>query len=546
MKKEIKKFLPAIILAFAMAFMTFIFEPITMYANNTNDFWFDFYTLIRPTGLFFLILFAGMMGGFLVVYLIAKKLKKEKLYYLSLLIVSYGFIVFYIHSNYLAGFLPSLDGETIDYSGFLPNFLSILVLLLCLVGIIILVKKVRLEKGVKIVSYVNLAIVAMLGVSLLSTFLTTPVLEAKEILASSTVKNLNTASTNENFFIFLVDAVDSTHFNKVVQSDEEYQKTFRDFSYFPDTVSGYAFTRDSVPFIFSGKWYENEKPFAEYSTEAFDNSPLFNKLAEKNFNRNIYNVDFVWRSRKALEFDNVDSIEKNVKLGTFFKQELKYLMFKFFPYPLKRFSSIQSMNFNWAQRRDEYDSYGWGDVYYYNTTLEQPVEKTNEKMFKYIHLEGGHVPYDVDEDVQLIPDESGTYPEKLVATMKIIKKYLERLKANGVYDNSTIVILADHGFWFEGTNRQNPILYIKGKGETHSEMIESKKQISYEDLAEAFVELLDGKNSEEIFKEVPEDGRVRRYIYNGFNHEEHMVEYELKGEAWDATALVETGREFNL
>ncbi len=257
-------------------------------------------------------------------------------------------------------------------------------------------------------------------------------------------------------------------------------------------------------------------------------------------------MDFVWRSRKALEFDNVDSIEKNVKLGTFFKQELKYLMFKFFPYPLKRFSSIQSMNFNWAQRRDEYDSYGWGDVYYYNTTLEQPVEKTNEKMFKYIHLEGGHVPYDVDEDVQLIPDESGTYPEKLVATMKIIKKYLGRLKANGVYDNSTIVILADHGFWFEGTNRQNPILYIKGKGETHSEMIESKKQISYEDLAEAFVELLDGKNSEEIFKEVPEDGRVRRYIYNGFNHEEHMVEYELKGKAWDATALVETGREFNL
>ena len=49
-----------------------------------------------------------------------------------------------------------------------------------------------------------------------------------------------------------------------------------------------------------------------------------------------------------------------------------------------------------------------------------------------------------------------------------------------------------------------------------------------------------------IFAEIPSTGRTRRLISNPFKSENHMIEYETNGKAWDANALLPTGKEFNL
>ena len=62
--------------------------------------------------------------------------------------------------------------------------------------------------------------------------------------------------------------------------------------------------------------------------------------------------------------------------------------------------------------------------------------------------------------------------------VKIIEQF-SRLKEKGVYDNSIIIVLADHGY-IEGRDdgRQNPILYIKGLNE-HHKMITSPSLTSH-------------------------------------------------------------------
>lgn len=518
-----------------------------MYANNIDDFWFDFSVLWRPTLLAFLITFLIVLACLLFAYLICFWCKKPKFYDYILTFATFGFVYFYIQGNFLAGFLPSLDGETIEWNNVTAILISAIIFVACLAVAIVCCIKIKSEHMPKVSIWISASVFAMLIFALGSTMVSNPaIFEEKTILAASSEKNLNLASSDRNFMIFLVDAVDSYHFNKIVNSKSEYADIFRDFSYFPDTLSGYAFTRDSVPFIFSGSWNLNEKKFAEYSTTAFNQSEFFNTLAEQNYNMNFYNNDFVWMDEKAFEFSNIISISKKAKTWTFIKQELKYTLFKYLPYSFKRFSSIGSMNFNWAQNRDGDELFNWSDTVIYNDYLEKAIEKIDEKYFQYIHIEGGHVPFNVSENVELLPNEDGTYEQKLEATMKIIKKYIERLKKADVYDNSTIIILADHGFWYEGTGRQNPILYIKGVDEKHNGMIISEKQISYEDLCRAFIELLEHKSSTEIFENIPTDGRVRRYIYNGFNEEEHMYEYEQTGKAWNNQTLIQTGRSFDL
>lgn len=542
MKKR-KGLWSALVLSFVTSFMLFLYEPVTMYANNINDFWFDFYTMLGPTLVAFAACFVGLMlicGAFFVISL---KVKKPKIYDIFIICASVVFLIAYIHGNFLSGMLPALDGTEFNWNDLTPNIISIVVCLVLAAVAVFCCKKFTTEKVLEYVFYVPCVVFAMLFISLITTFTTTAVFEPKEVMASSTLENINTASTDKNFMILLVDAVDAQHFNKIVQSNEEYLATFKDFSYFPDTLSGYAFTRDSIPFIFSGIWNENTEDFAKYSTAAFNDSIFLNRLAELGYDRNFYDPDFTWRDRKVLDFTNVTAAEKNVRVPAFVKQEVKYALFKYLPYPLKRFSSVASMDFS-ATRNGADNVFYWNNLDFYNDTLEQPISKKSQKYFQYVHIEGGHVPLDLDENVNQI--EGGTYPQKLEATMKIIAKYIERLKNYDAYDNSTIVVMADHGFWYDGTDRQNPILYIKGVGETHDKMVTSDKQISYADIAEALTELLDDKNSEEIFAEVPTEGRVRRYLYNGFNEEEHMAEYEQTGKAWDISTFKPTGKEYNL
>ena len=541
-----KGLITAIILSFVISFMLFIFEPITMYANNIDDFWFDLYTLIKPTLLLFSISFVGLSVFFLIMYFIAKKTKKSIIFNISLYLAGFGFLCAYIHSNFLAGFLPSLDGTTIEWGGKAANISSIAVCIV--VAALFIVGHIKLggEKTVKYSSYAYLAVFAMLSVSLLSTCLTTPVFEAKKVLNTSTVDELYTVSTNRNYFILLLDAVDSQAFNKVVQKKDEYKAIFKDFSYYPDTLSGYAFTRDSIPFIFSGIWNENQEQFDKYSTRAFSESKFFNTLAEQNWQRDFYEYEYTWHNNKALDFNNIVSVVGKPSTKVFMKEELKYILFKTLPFPLKRFSKIDTMEFEKPQSDNDAEPFAWDNLDFYNGHLDRTAETTDNKLFQFYHLDGGHVPFDLDENLNELPDEDGTYPQKLEAALKVADSFLKYLKKNNAYENATIVVMADHGFWFEGTDRQNPILYIKGPNEKHDKMIVSEKQVSYADLCDTFTELLDRKKSTEIFSNLPTDGRVRRYLYNEFLHEDHMEEYEQTGKAWETSTFKPTGRSYDL
>ena len=130
--KKTKDFAPAIILSLVASFTVFIYEPVTMYANNIDDFWFDFYTLIGPSFLFFIITFITLLAFFFIIKLIAKRLKHPNFYYITLSLASACFICAYIHSNFLTSFLPPLDGTTFDWSDSTANIVSIVVCLILL------------------------------------------------------------------------------------------------------------------------------------------------------------------------------------------------------------------------------------------------------------------------------------------------------------------------------------------------------------------------------------------------------------------------------
>lgn len=543
-KETINKLLPGIIIIFVSAFMFLIYEPLLMYSTNINDFWFDFSLLFSSNIIIFLTIFLLFFLIYMSIYFIDKSyFKNNKLLNIFTIILFGLFILFYIQGNFLIYDLPKLDRSIIRWNMYsTQNFISILLFNIIFISLVISCYKFKIEKVVNITKYVALTIFVMLSVSLITTILTTEDVFKSKITVNITNKNIDKYSKNENFIIFVVDAIDSMVFKNVLENSEEYNNTFEDFTYYPDTVSGYIFTRDSVPFILSGKWNKNKTTFAKHSTNALDNSILLNTLKEKDYDLNIYENEIIWQSKKAEDISNFKILNSKIDKSKLFSEELKYIYFKYLPFPFKRFSNIETMDYNTIKKDEKLDIYNYYNysIYHYIKHLKYKV--VEEKQFKFIHIEGGHVPFNYDKDVNLIND--GTYAQKVEATLTIINTYLEKLKELNVYDNSNIIVMSDHGYSENSIlERINPILFIKGINEKH-EMYESDIPVSQEDLNEVYIDLLKGKTSEELLQKVDKE-RERKFMYYEHTKENHMTEYIQKGKAWDQETIEETGEEFN-
>ena len=273
---------------------------------------------------------------------------------------------------------------------------------------------------------------------------------------------------------------------------------------------------------------------------AMEESTLFKELQKREYDLNFYEYQLYFNRKNAEKFSNVEINNNKVNTWKFAKQLSKYVLYKYLPYPLKKYSKIETASFEACKLDEEGSYFDWGNRINYDMINDNELEIVDNKYFQCLHIEGGHVPFDYDENVNQISAEEGTYKQKVQATFKIISAFINRLKENNVYDNSIIVIMADHG---EGENgRQNPILYIKGFDEKH-EMNISSTPVSYEDLKDAYLVLLNDGKSEDLFKGL-DPNRTRRFINNLYT-EERMIEYEHIGPAGDKTNYHQTGREFN-
>lgn len=535
-----KKLKPAYILSFVIAFTIFIYEPIVLYASNKTDLWFDFKSMLKPMILLFIILFAFIM----LFYAVINKFSKKKKVYNVILVISFiTFFASYIQGNYLIGSLPPLDGTTIVWKGFLlQNIITICVWLIIIAAYILCIRKFKFDKVLDVSKKITLVIFIMLSVSMLTTLLTTKDMFLEKKAVDATPKYFTTLSSNKNLIVFLVDAVDSKTFEKI-RKDSKYKDTFEDFTYYPDTLAYYPFTRDSIPLILSGVPNHNKEDFYNYYNKAMDKSPLMDELIKNKYNINIYDYELGWSTKKSENVTNSREVSNSIRTSRFAVHELKYVGYKYLPYFLKKFVKIENMNFNYTKTLKEESSYSWDNVDNYKVISKEKVEKDKQKFFKFIHVEGAHVPFDEDEELNKIDENEGTYEQKVASSLKLINSYINWLKENDVYDNSAIVILADHGYDYENIiGRQNPILYIKGIDEEH-DMRESDKKVSYLDLANTFIDLMNGKKTDELFEDIDDD-RERNFIWYEYTKENNMVEYVQTGNAWDKETAKTTGKKY--
>ena len=541
-----KQLVPGLILSLALSFLLGLYAPLELYFTNITEFQFDFWALFPQLLKLFGILLAVCVVGFGLCYLI-----HNRLYDLALVLGGIGYCIAYVHGMFLVGNLPPLDGTDFSWSDYhKETVISLIVCAVIAVIFILLVRFLHMKKTRKVIAGLSLFFTAILVVTGVTVGITNNGFQRKPLMAV-TKNNEFQMSSDTNMVIFLMDAVDSKAFRQLLDGDDpEYAQTLADFTYYPNTVGAYSFTEHSIPYILTGQWFENQEPFEDYTAQAMASSPLLNRLKAEHYRIGMYEEDLRCTEEQAAEFENV---EKTTLRFTGFraiaKEELKLVWFKYAPYLLKRAVHVDMNRFTMiVEPVSDSELYHYVNWDFYPDAQNAQITTVSDKVFKFIHIEGAHVPLRYSKDVTIIGSDQGTYDQNLQASMTVLKQYLDDLKAAGVYDNTAIVVMADHGYWTYWDDkllgRSNPLLAVKGVGESH-EMKISEAPISYEDLQECFSRLLGGDASDQVFDAKEGDQRIRRYLSYNYLEEGHIVEYEQKGYATDLSTMVPTGRVFD-
>ena len=540
----------ALVLTFSLGFMLFIYAPLEIYFNNQSSFWYDMYMLVPPMAL---VTLASIIGGFLLI--IVFYVTTPKLYHALTIALFIVYICTYIQGNFLVSCLPRLDGTPIAWENFDSERLKCIILWISVTtGSLLIIKKAGISKFLTLSKYIAIFITLMLSFTLITLCFTTEGYKNKSTLCTSD-KNLFTYSEDTNFVIFLLDSMDSRNVKLMLNdqnSNHEYYNTiFEDFTYYDNMMGGYPFTLFSVPLLLSGQWYEYNMPIDDFFYNTYMNAPLFQTLSKEGYQLDIYYESLTPYTEDYFRFSNVlPSAESSLFHPTFAVLNIKLVGLKYAPFDLKKYCTLDNGDFDSAiflQFRQPIENHKaftpYNDVFY-NNILNAQIETINNKCFKYIHIEGAHNPFQYNKNVERI--QNGTYQDNLEACMTIINAYLTKLKENDVYDNSIIIIMADHGFDSSAGDdilnsyfyRQNPVFFVKGINEHHPLQI-SSAPVSFSDLGDAYTKLINASKGDTIFPYQETDMRKRRWLY--YDGGEYMTEYYQYRNAWDIDSLKESG-----
>ncbi len=538
-------FLPALSGILCLCFTLLFAGPLFLYLSNRDELWFDIYNmfpLILPAFFIGIIILAGLTTLLYRLHPTAGKIFITLVFILAL--------AFYIQGNFIGCDYGELNGDTVHWNEF-PRYAkeSLILWLGIPVGAALTVKFAGYRNVSRIAAFAGFIIIGM-QLAALSPKLLSGGMKPQDTRVITSAAS-NTYSSKKNIVLLLFDALDAELTNEALEEDPALKEELKDFIYYPDTAGMYQNTKCSAPYILTGELYKNEEPFSDYVEKAYRDTGLYDELDRQDFSYGLYaESTFVSKDMEG----RVQNLRSNRKVpssaAAFGKMLYRFVLFRYAPHQLKQYFWFYSGDFNTLiSLKDDVDYELFPteeQLSLYDLLVKGDFQIDNARnSFKYFHTRGVHKPYEFDGEMQpLSPEDPGSIKEATKGCFRFLKDYIARLKAEGIYDNTALIVLSDHGYTLY---HQNPSLLFKNYNADHPFTI-SDSPASFEDLIPAFEKLAaddgSGKTTGDIFGNAPRD-RVRPYYFYEWNTESGdwlppIKVFEVRGRADDIDSMIET------
>lgn len=552
MKKITVRLLPALFFSLTAVF----FSSLEVYLGNIAEFTFPAVHVWRVMAL----LSIGIAAGITLVSCLLPERLADTVGYL----LTGGGICFYIQSMFLNGSLQELNGENTVFGKdlLITNGLLWLILLFGFFFLMLVIrKKAGRAKALEAILLCSAGLTLIQGAGLASTAAGVDPQDAEKNCYLSNEKEFE-LSSGKNVLIFILDNCDRTIVEDALAEDPSLFDGLDGFVSYPDTTSRYSRTYPAVPYLLTGRDCSFDVPHTEYISDAYADSGYLRQLHETGTDIRLYTA-LSYVSPDAYELvDNVSYFDSRrssaVSVPSLIRSMLRLGGYREMPYLLKPFFSytIDPINRNVLTGSPvDYFTLTNNDFEFNSRISDKSITVTDSypSAFRFYHLFGPHPGCYMNEEALF--DYSASQAQALRGDFKILKRFFERMKANGVYDNSTIIITADHGNQNEGKELQllQPaccIMLVKPAGESGTPVRISTAQISHSDL---FATVYDGLGLDsavygQAIYDIPEDTeRERLYYYtaqiSATDGEVALREYRITGNALDFSNWTLTGND---
>jgi len=532
----------------------FVFPPYEIYLTNLSEFAFGldlFWWIPLVTGLAVMLFLVGLG---LLVHLFFKRNGS----------VFYGTFLFaigmacYVQGNFLSLKIGLLTGIPITWSHYLREITINTALwgsIVFMVLLLLYVFKDRMEKIAKLVCIIFVAMQAVaFGVLLFS-----PDTRVTSRAIVST-KGIHEVSSQRNVVVFVLDMFDARYFEQLLEKEPDFKEQFADFTYFSNSVGSGSTTKYSIGALLTGQHLLNDAPsWQQMLDNAGTETDFWDVLLENQYRVEMYTTAYhVPNNLLRNAYNYVETTTAIADHKTLLRNLYQLSFFKYAPDVFKPLLWLDGTEFRKALvTRDDtgegMDVFSDDNALFFSRMQNSHFTLNNEtNILKFIHLHGVHYPYATDENANHVVGANALQAAK--GSVKIVMEYLQNMKDLGAYDQSTIIICADHGY-VGYCELSNPILLVKKAGASGAMQI-SDAPVSHLDFHATIMDDLglnpNHKYGKSVFEIEPGETRNRLYyqyilMEGSTNGKYRLFEYQVADDSNDLErAFSLTDREYTV
>ena len=562
-----KRFAFAIIAAFFFTFTLFVATPYELIGGASGSLLFGLSETWAPIALAGLIIW--------IVLALLMSLLRGKAFNIAIVaFVGIGLLC-YLQALFGNAKLPAANGAAVDWW----NYTTVTLLngFSWCVGIAAILvffwKRPTLCRNTLCILAICVAIIEAVGVG--SLFLDPVVMgkSSNDTTPYLTEEGLYDISDKSNVIVFVLDTYDVAQLDHLVSDYPNVLDEMTGFTYYNNVGGTFAPTRYALPWILTAQFIQHDETYSHYLSTIYDRSSFLDDLKATGYSLGVYTDTFgvsgeeyargfEYTAERTINIHPISSVDLN-EISTILVM-YKASMYRDMPWILKRFFWFYTDEINEKMAQSDNSEsdpsktvYVMNDARYYENLQQIRLSINDDETgsFRLIHLLGAHIPYTIDENGKQVSEgQEITEDQQCLGVMKMVSEYLSQLKTLGVYDNSTIIITADHGYWFWGDDPLqrpgSPIMLVKPAkdGEAQTEpIVFSDAPISQFDLHATIMKAITGDGSKygTAFEDVSEDApRLRQYVHpthDGVN-DWLFIEYEIDGYVLDFDHWHTTGQ----
>lgn len=512
----------SLLCGFGLTVTLFLCPVISLYLSNAGEFWF---TLGDVAGFLLLLSSLGALAVSAIHFFLPEKTKIRWRLVFAAIACSIALCA-YIQNQFMSAYLPVLTGDHIDwgaYPGWNAGSLALwLGSLAFFVGF-----AVARPSAIRKTVYGILALLFLMETLSCGIELFAVKHENRKNQGYYSKEGLYDTSEGGNVVVLVSDTFEGTYMNEVLERFPEYRDILDDCTYYDNVTGLSVFTYFSMLTVLTGRDFPLGKGRQEGIRWCFENQTIIDMVKSNNWAVSYYTEIVPEKNVPSAITSKISNfVDGRIKPdGRSTRKIVKYLwrnsLFRSMPHPLKRCFVVYLDKYEKLMEKSadgRPDPYVLNDNWRYRVITESGLEKSGDATPRYsvILLHGCHEPVRTDEFFRgktYNEEEIPFHEQKIIAakaSLNLLRAYLDALKKAGTYDNTTVIMTADHGC----NMRFYPVFLVKEAHRSQEGFVVDSAPLSLlEDYEHIIGQLTSGKTFSTIVEEMDlSDDRVRKAL----------------------------------